>query len=115
MCGGTEYKDEIKVLDAVSQYPAGSIVVHGEAAGADSFGDKAAPVCGMFRVRVPYAGHMGRAGGPGRNRLIGKIVIALRDTWGYEPVCLAFGGDRGTDSAIKVATNLGIEVIPFDR
>lgn len=113
--GWTKYTNRDKIANALSTFPPGSVVVTGQAAGADTLADELAVEMGMMRVRVPYAGHLGRAGGPVRNELIAKIVMGLAAGFGVQPVCLAFGGDAGTDGSVAIATRLGFYVQEYDR
>jgi hypothetical protein len=115
VCGGVNYERSGKIRRALARFEPGSVVVTGQASGADSIADFMAVELKMFRVRVPYAGHLGRAGGPARNELIGKIVVALAAEKGWPKYCLAFGGDSGTDGSIAIAERLDINVRPYDR
>jgi hypothetical protein len=110
VCGGTDYAKPGTISKALSRYPAGSVVVTGQANGADSFADAAARELGMFVIRIPYAGHLGRSGGPARNTLICRVVRLLAEDASTRPVCLAFGGDRGTAHSLKLATKHNFKI-----
>lgn len=114
VAGGLEYENFNKIKRMLSSYPRGTVVMHGLARGADMLADQAAVELGHLRVRVPYHGPGGKSGGPIRNRLLGSLLSGLRSE-GYEVSMLAFGGDRGTTDAIKVATSFGFDVKEIDR
>jgi hypothetical protein len=113
--GGLKYEDSDKVIQELKKFPPGSIVIHGDAKGADTFADIAAEHLHMARVKVPYLGYAGRAGGPIRNRIIGRLAYAYAKTYNAKAVCLAFGGDRGTDGSVEIASDLDMEIREFDR
>lgn len=113
--GSTEYTDWDQVDRVLTGYPAGTVLFTGQARGADTIADELARTRGFFVVRVPYAGHLGRSGGPARNELIARTAKALADTYGRTPHCHAFGSDRGTDGSVKIARRMGFSVQEWDR
>lgn len=112
--GGTTYTNFRKVKSELSKFPSGTVVIHGDARGADTLADKAALELAFLRIRVPYHGPAGKAGGPIRNKLMAEVVSGLIGV-GYNAHVLAFGGDRGTDGSVELAKHYGFQLKEFDR
>jgi hypothetical protein len=113
--GSTQYTDRERIAQALAQYPAGTVLFTGQARGADTIADELAQARGFFVVRVPYAGHLGRSGGPARNGVIARTAQALASTYGRNAHCHAFGSDRGTDGSVEIARRAGFLIQEWDR
>jgi hypothetical protein len=87
-----------------------TIVIHGDAAGADKLADEVANDLGLTVVPVPYFGWLGESGGPARNRCMLQMGLAYKSR-GYELVCEAFPlpGGRGTQHMIGICRGAGVE------
>lgn len=112
----------------LAQFPKGSWVIHGAQRrrdpdsyasdtpiwfGVDYWADRIAQEIGMLRITVPFAKHLGPAGGPVRNQAMVDIAVALRDA-GHEVSGLFFhddieGGSRGAKGCRDLAVKAGID------
>lgn len=106
---GTEAREVAVMHTRLAALPKGTVVVHGQARGADELADELARDLRLPPVRVPYIGWLRGAGGPVRNRLMATVLAGLRGQ-GYRTKVLAFGGDAGTENMVKVAEEFGFEV-----
>lgn len=104
--GDRAWDDKRAVENELSGYPTGTLIIHGNAAGADSLADMVAMQLGYMPVRVPYFGRGGRAGGPIRNQKMLDILIGLRRS-GYKTRVIAFHDDldrsKGTKDMVQRA------------
>jgi hypothetical protein len=105
--GGRIYWDEeelYRVLDEIAEQRHISVLIHGDAAGADTLAGSWARDRGIPIIAVPadWQRH-GRRAGPIRNRL-------MLEQCGPDLV-VAFQGGRGTRDMIRIAQQAGIEVI----
>lgn len=107
MCGDRNWIDPRPVLRELRTYPAGTVVIHGAARGADTLAARAAYQLG-FDVRAYPADweRYGRSAGPRRN------AIMLRE--GKPDAVLAFHADidksRGTKHMVALARVAGLPV-----
>ena len=94
------------VQGRLSRHAKGTWVIHGDAPGVDTLADKACPLLSFVRIRVPYLGHLGRRGGPARNKVMLDILLALRNN-GHSVLVEAFHDDidnsRGTANMVSQA------------
>jgi hypothetical protein len=105
--GGRTYWDEEELygtLDKVAEDHTVSVLIHGDAAGADTLAALWARDRGIPTIAVPadWQRH-GRRAGPIRNRLM--LEQCSPD------LVVAFPGGRGTNDMIKISRKAGIEVI----
>jgi hypothetical protein len=105
--GGRTYWDEeelYRILDEIAEdYPI-SVVIHGDAAGADTLAGSWAKDRGIPIIAVPADWQrLGRRAGPIRNRIM--LEQCSPD------LVVAFPGGRGTYDMVKIAKKVGIEVI----
>lgn len=105
ICGGRDFTDTHMMDSAMELLPfTPSIVIHGEAIGADSLGKRWAMYNGIFAVGIPalWGAHGNRAAGPKRNQAM--IDIMKPD------YCIAFPGGNGTKDMISRCRSAGIIV-----
>jgi len=105
--GGRDYWDEIELfntLDEIAEYRDISVVIHGNAAGADTLAGTWARDRGIPVISVPADWQRyGRQAGPIRNRLM--LEQCKPD------LVVAFKGGRGTKDMVTISRAAGIEVI----
>lgn len=112
--GGREYHNVTKIREVLAKYPPGTVIIHGDAAGADALCKSIATEEFSFPViTVPYFKHLGKAGGPARNTLMLKVLLGLASQ-GYEIHVEAFHSDisksKGTKNMCQQAHKAGLEV-----
>lgn len=104
VCGSRDWKDRAKIATRLRALPANTIVVHGNARGADRIAHQEAR---KLRLAVePHPANWdryGRTAGPIRNK---EMADAGAD------LCIAFwdGQSAGTNNMIEQATKAGIPV-----
>jgi hypothetical protein len=90
VCGGRDYADEDRVAEVLAELPAGSVLIHGDARGADRL---ARDVGRLFGFRdIPYPARWseeGRAAGIKRNQ-------RMLDAHPEIDLVIAFPGGAGT-------------------
>jgi len=107
VCGGRDYSNAKRMAEVLGGWFAEgrlSVIIHGEAPGADSLAAEWASECGVVTAAFPadWDRH-GRAAGPIRNqRMIDE---------GKPDVVIAFPGGRGTADMVKRAKAAGVMVI----
>jgi hypothetical protein len=110
VCGGREFSDYplvCKTLDGLlsaSTLPSDTVIIHGDAAGADRLADQWAVDKSLKVERYPadWAKHR-RAAGPIRN-------MQMLDE-GKPDLVVAFSGGRGTANMVRQAREAGVPVI----
>jgi hypothetical protein len=110
LCGGRDYDDEDRVKIELRKLPRDSILVEGDARGADSAVEYAADQLNMregynfwvWRCPADWTG-LGKAAGPARNEEM------LRETFPNSGI--AFPGGRGTDDMVGRMEEGGLRVI----
>lgn len=94
------------VVTRLSRYDKGTWIIHGDQIGVDALADLACESLHFVRIRVPYIGHLGRRGGPARNKVMLDILLALREN-GHSVFVEGFHDDihksKGTANMIKQA------------
>lgn len=106
ICGGRDYARASHLnatLDALDAECKITLVVHGDAPGADTLADRWAEARGIDRIKVPanWIGR-GKAGGPYRNRMMLRLV--------RPEMVIAFPGGDGTAGMAKLAGDAEIPV-----
>lgn len=101
VCGGRDFADK-GLMESVMSTMSPSIVIHGDAPGADRLADEWATAQGIPVARVPALWQYYRqSAGPIRN----KAMLLL------EPdLVVAFPGGRGTANMVMIAQQAGIPV-----
>ena len=110
--GDRNWHDQDLVGAKMGAFPDGTLFIHGNAVGADQCCDEEASRMGYPRVRVPYFSHLGRAGGPVRNKYMLEILLALGQA-GAEIEVLAFHDNifrsKGTKHMLQIAGKAGVK------
>lgn len=103
VCGGRDYRDAKTVFEALD-YLQPSVVIHGDARGADTLADVWACLndVEVQRFAADWNKH-GRKAGPIRNQEMADCSQA--------DLCLAFPGNWGTEDMVKKARAAGIDVM----
>jgi len=108
VCGGKEYRNPVKVREALDRLRKGvpciSLLIHGAAPGADSLAGAWAENVGVDQVTFPanWRGR-GRAAGPYRNQLMLELILPN--------LVVAFPGGSGTSDMVRRARAAGVDVI----
>lgn len=104
ICGGRDFDDWTRFNLAMSKLPfKPTIVIHGDARGADTMGKTWAMNNGIYSVGIPALwSALGKAAGGRRNQ-------AMLDIMKVEYV-VAFPGGNGTADMVRRAINAGIPV-----
>lgn len=102
VCGGREFQDYAAVCSVLERYEI-SLIIHGDARGADSLAKRYAIERGIPHLPFPadWQTH-GRAAGPIRNKEM------LRQN---PDIVIAFPGGRGTDNMCKQAVLANMKVV----
>lgn len=113
VCGGRDFTDRDFVwwcLDTLNAKKTIELVIHGCAAGADTFAEQWASQkvgeCTAYGVPADWKKHGNRAG-PIRNRLMLEL--------GKPSLVLAFDGGAGTRDMCAAATAAGVRVLFADK
>lgn len=113
VCGGRNYSDEAFVrwvLDVLNEKKHIDMVIHGCAAGADSFGETWATSrpgeCTAFGVPADWKTH-GKAAGPIRNARMLEL--------GKPDLVVAFEGGTGTADMVSRARSAGVRVLEAEQ
>lgn len=110
VCGGRDYKDRERVFDVLDRFHGKTkitVLIHGNANGADSLADEWAQSRGVQPARCPalwayYHKSNPKAAGAIRN----KAMLTLAPDQ-----VIAFPGGRGTENMIRLAKEAGIHVL----
>lgn len=110
---GDRYWQGVEVIEKVlATFPKNTVVVHGNAGGADSCAEIAALHLGMPRCINPYYGGFGRAGGPMRNSVMLALVLGLQ-LQGWQVEVIAFHDNitesKGTANMLMQAKRSGLK------
>lgn len=104
VCGSRRWRDRDAISDRLFELPPDSVIVHGNAAGADRIAHQEAQKLGLLVEPHPadWQQH-GKAAGPIRNRAMARMGADL---------CIAFwdGASKGTAHMIGEAEASGIPV-----
>ncbi|WP_348679852.1 DUF2493 domain-containing protein [Alcanivorax profundi] len=106
VCGGRDFRDAALVqrsLQRLQRHNLLSLLIHGDASGADQLASQWAYQVGIDQVSYPanWTAH-GRAAGPMRNRRMLQH--------GRPQAILAFAGGRGTADMIRIAEQAALPV-----
>lgn len=102
--GSREWSDYRAIRDRMKLYPAGTIVLHGAARGADSIAADLSREFGHNHWPLPYFGDLGKAGGHARNKCLLNLLCTLEGS-GFDCSVEAFpmGDSPGTRGCIQTA------------
>lgn len=102
VCGGRHYGNMAEVVAALDMLEDVTLVIHGDAAGADKLGREWAARKGIHYAAVPALwGQFGKAAGMKRNAAMLQL----------EPeMVVAFPGGTGTANMVRLADKAGITV-----
>ena len=106
--GGRDYTDYLALKAAMDMLPnKPSVVIHGNARGADALADRWALESGIFVLRMPALWDaQGKSAGMRRN----AAMISLA----FPEYCVAFPGGRGTAGMVELCRKAGIPVwVPY--
>jgi len=107
ICGDRSWTDQDAVRVYISKLPAGSVVIHGAAKGADTLAERYAILRGLETIAYPANWRRnGRAAGPVRNRQM--LVDGRPDLVVYFHEDL--GQSKGTANMVQQARKAGIPV-----
>jgi len=110
VCGQRDYLNYEKVYNYLATFPPGTIVIHGNAPGADTFADQAAKDLNFEVLVFPAQwAKYGRAAGPVRNR---QMLVE-----GHPDVVAAFyakGGRRYSKGTNNMVTQAEKALIPVE-
>ncbi len=104
VCGGRNFTDHYKFDEAMKLLPfKPSIIIHGDAKGADTLGRMWGMSKGIFTVAVPalWDAH-GKGAGPKRNQ---AMIYIMKPEY-----CVALPGGHGTDDMIRRCKSSNIPV-----
>ena len=106
-CGSRDWKNKGRIQDILEKYPKDTIIIQGEASGADKLCKEVAKSLGMVVIPVPADwDKYGKAAGPIRNKLMldmGPVeVIAFHND---------FKNSKGTKNCVMQARQQGIRTI----
>lgn len=107
ICGSRNYTNWAKILNYVKSLPKDTVIIEGEAKGADTLARLAAEECGLKVERYPANwNEYGKAAGQIRNRQMlneGKpdLVVAFSDD---------LDNSKGTKNMVSIAKSAGIPV-----
>lgn len=103
VCGSRTWTDRAAINARVAELPPGSIVIQGEADGADRIAKHAAALANLHCCGMPAMWRNGRGAGPARNR----AMLDLRPD-----LVIAFqrNNSRGTQHTIDEARRRGVPV-----
>ncbi len=108
VCGDRNFKDILRIKRFLSQYPPSTVVIEGEARGADKLARSAAGQLGLFVEQYPALwSQYGRAAGPIRNQQMLKEGKPDLVVWFHDDI----ENSKGTKNMIKIARKAGIEVV----
>ncbi len=102
--GSRGWTDSEPIIARLKRYPAGTILIHGDARGADTIAANAGRVLCFQVIAHPYFGDIGKAGGPLRNGLMVSLGCCYVE-FGYDVFVEAFPLPRssGTRDLIRQA------------
>lgn len=103
VCGGRDYKDYATLFSVLDSKYLCTLIIHGDARGADHLADEWARSRGISLAVFPanWKGH-GKSAGPIRNRLMLDYM--------KPDLVVAFPGGRGTADMVKYARAMGVPV-----
>lgn len=110
--GSQHWSDADAIRAVLGRFPAGTVVLHGDASGLDRLADVVARGLKMPTVKVPFMEWLNSSGGAARNKLIAELLVGLGNQ-GWSTLVLAFGQGLGTDGSVKIAKELGLTLRAF--
>ena len=107
ICGSRYWTDWPAVRDRVNELPQDTIVIEGEADGADKMARFAAEARGLWVVEVPCKGHHWTLHGNSAGHKRNAVMLALAPDL---VIAFQLDGSPGTQGTIDGAERLGIPV-----
>ncbi len=91
------------IRDRLARYPRGSILLHGNARGADTWAANAGNSLGFLEWPLSYFGDLGARGGHARNYCMYRVLVTLIEA-GFKPFVEAFpiGASPGTRGMLRI-------------
>lgn len=109
--GSRAWTDEARIIERLRLYPRGTLVLHGDAPGADTIAARVARRLHCVPVPHPYFSERGKAGGPIRNALLVALGEVYRK-FGYTVRVEAFPVPpaTGTSDCVRQARKAKFEI-----
>jgi hypothetical protein len=107
VCGGRTYDRWGELKRALDSVQPVSVIIHGNAPGADRLAGKWADTRGLQTIVFPPNWSLGKRGGPIRNKF-------MLDE-GRPDLVVAFPGGFGTQNMVKLARESGVNVIDIGK
>lgn len=111
-CGDRWWEDKAVIRQVMYDYTShGDVIIHGAASGADEMSGLAARALGRPLILVPYFGHLGRSGGPARNKLMLQILEHMPfQVVGVHAFHSNISSSKGTKNMVTIARKAEIPV-----
>lgn len=111
--GDREWDDGRLIDERLKTYPHGTILIHGDAKGADRLAGALSAGLRLVEVKVPYISWLGKSGGHARNHKMLELLLGLQ-AQGYTVRVEAFHDDlrasKGTINMMRAAKKAGVRV-----
>ena len=111
--GDRNWDDGRLINERLATYPDGTLLLHGEAKGADTLAGRLSKANRLVEMKIPYISWLGRSGGPARNATMLRVLLALEAT-GFTVAVEAFHDDlsasAGTYDMMTTAKAKGVKV-----
>lgn len=115
ICGSRTWNDVDIIVKALQKMPAGTVIIHGDAAGADTIADVVAEAIGFERKKFPISDDdwekFGKSAGFRRNRQMlfegePDLILAFIDT---------LSDSFGTQNMIELGESYGKQVVKIEK
>jgi len=108
--GSRAWKDVWEINRRLARYPAGTILVHGAAVGADRMAAAIGRALGFEVLPVPYFQDLGKRGGPERNGAMVAMGAAVEKWFHVVVEAFPLPGGTGTQDCMRQAQAAGLRV-----
>ena len=114
--GSRNWADESAIERRLRRYPKGTILIHGDARGADTIAARVGRKMGFQVLAIPYFGDLKKLGGHERNTLLVNLGVTFR-TSKYRVSVEAFPmpDSRGTWDCVEQARERDLPVFIGER
>lgn len=114
--GSQDWTDEVAIERRLRKYPKGTILIHGDARGADTIAARVGRKMGFQVLAIPYFGDLKSAGGHARNELLVEQGMLFRK-FKYRVTVEAFPlpQSRGTWDCVEQARAVALQVFTGER